>query len=71
MPSPKPLPGPGSVPQSRVYAHSGDVLYQIDTQTLGAVRIGAMNGLGASSGFEFKPQQTYQFVASQWVASQA
>src|SRR6476619_7399602 len=40
---------PGSVPQSRVYAHSGNMLYQIDTQTLAPVQIGAMTGLGAQS----------------------
>ena len=36
-------------PASRVYAHSGNMLYQIDTQTLAPVQIGAMTGLGAQS----------------------
>lgn len=36
-------------PASRVYAHSGDKLYQVDTQTLSPVTIGTMVGLGAQS----------------------
>ena len=36
-------------PTSRVYAHSGNRLYQIDTQTLQPVDIGAMVGLGTQS----------------------
>jgi hypothetical protein len=36
-------------PASRVYAHSGNTLYRIDTQTLAPVQIGAMTGLGAQS----------------------
>lgn len=41
----------GSVtpPDSRVYAHSGSKLYQIDTQTLAPLEIGAMAGLGTQS----------------------
>src|SRR5262245_47216109 len=36
-------------PASRVYAHSGNKLYQIDTTTLSPVEIGTMNGLGTQS----------------------
>lgn len=36
-------------PASRVYAHSGDKLYQIDTQTLAPVNVGTMAGLGTQS----------------------
>jgi hypothetical protein len=36
-------------PASRVYAHSGDKLYQIDTQTLASVPVGMMAGLGTQS----------------------
>ncbi|HEY5920187.1 MAG TPA: hypothetical protein VIV11_00895 [Kofleriaceae bacterium] len=41
----------GSVipPASRVYAHSGNKLYQIDTQTLAPVEVGTMAGLGTQS----------------------
>jgi hypothetical protein len=38
-----------SLPQSRVYAHSGSTLYQVDTQTLQPVTVGAMGGLGTQS----------------------
>ncbi len=43
--------GDGSTqgPASRVYAHSGDKLYQIDTQTLAPVNVGTMAGLGTQS----------------------
>jgi hypothetical protein len=34
---------------SRVYAHSGSVLYRIDTVNFGTVQIGAMTGLGSAS----------------------
>jgi hypothetical protein len=34
---------------SRVYAHSGSTLYRIDTQTLQAISIGSMSGLGTQS----------------------
>src|SRR5688572_8333871 len=34
---------------SRVFAHSGNKLFQIDTKTLAPVEIGAMAGLGAQS----------------------
>ena len=34
---------------SRVYAHSGSILYRIDTATLAPVAIGTMNGLGTQS----------------------
>jgi len=36
-------------PASRVYAHSGNTLYQIDTQTLAPLQVGAMSGLGTQS----------------------
>lgn len=36
-------------PDSRVYAHSGSKLYQIDVETLTPVEIGSMNGLGTQS----------------------
>lgn len=36
-------------PDSRVYAHSGSKLYQIDTATLQPVEIGTMAGLGTQS----------------------
>ncbi|HEU4611612.1 MAG TPA: hypothetical protein VFS15_06025 [Kofleriaceae bacterium] len=36
-------------PDSRVYAHSGSKLYQIDTETLVPVEIGTMAGLGTQS----------------------
>jgi hypothetical protein len=36
-------------PASRVYAHSGDKLYQVDTQTLAPVQIGTMAGLNSQS----------------------
>ena len=36
-------------PTSRVYAHSGDKLYQVNTQTLSQVEIGTMGGLGTQS----------------------
>lgn len=38
-----------SLPASRVYAHSGTRLYQIDTATLAPIEIGAMAGLGTQS----------------------
>jgi len=38
-----------SLPTSRVYAHSGSTLYQVDTQTLAPVTVGAMGGLGTQS----------------------
>lgn len=38
-----------SLPQSRVYAHSGTTLYQIDTTTLQPVTVGTMLGLGTQS----------------------
>lgn len=43
--------GDGSVtpPDSRVYAHSGSKLYQVDTTTLMPVEIGSMTGLGTQS----------------------
>jgi hypothetical protein len=41
--------GSGGGPASRVYAHSGDKLYQIDTTTLAPVQIGMMSGLGTQS----------------------
>jgi hypothetical protein len=34
---------------SRVYAHSGSMLYRIDTQTLSTVPVGPMSGLGTQS----------------------
>ena len=37
------------VPDSRVYAHSGSKLYQINVQTLAPVEIGSMTGLGTQS----------------------
>jgi hypothetical protein len=40
---------PPAMPTSRVYAHSGTRLYQIDTGTLAPVEIGAMAGLGTQS----------------------
>ena len=36
-------------PASRVYAHSGQKLYQVDTQTLAPVELGTMAGLGTQS----------------------
>ncbi len=36
-------------PTSRVYAHSGSKLYQVDTQTLSPMEIGTMGGLGTQS----------------------
>jgi hypothetical protein len=36
-------------PDSRVYAHSGNKLYQINVQTLAPVEIGSMTGLGTQS----------------------
>ncbi len=36
-------------PQSRVFAHSGSKLYQIETTSLVPVEIGTMNGLGTQS----------------------
>jgi hypothetical protein len=43
--------GDGAVvsPASRVFAHSGNRLYQIDTKTLAPVEIGMMAGLGTQS----------------------
>lgn len=42
--------GDGAVfPESRVYAHSGSKLYQIDTMTLAPVEVGAMTALGTQS----------------------
>lgn len=38
-----------NVETSRVYAHSGDTLYRIDTVNLGTVQVGAMTGLGTQS----------------------
>jgi hypothetical protein len=40
---------PPTMPSSRVYAHSGTMLYQIDTETLSPVEIGMMTGLGTQS----------------------
>lgn len=36
-------------PTSRVYAHSGSKLYQVNTQNFAAVEIGTMSGLGTQS----------------------
>lgn len=36
-------------PDSRVYAHSGSKLYQVDTATLQPIEIGSMTGLGTQS----------------------
>ena len=41
--------GSVSPPASRVYAHSGNKLYQIDTQSLAPVEVGTMAGLGTQS----------------------
>lgn len=38
-----------SEPDSRVYAHSGSKLYQVDTATLQPIEIGTMAGLGTQS----------------------
>ena len=40
---------PVSAPTSRLYAHSGNKLYQIDTATLAPVEVGTMAGLGPQS----------------------
>jgi hypothetical protein len=40
---------PPTTPSSRVYAHSGSKLYQIDTVTLAPHEIGMMGGLGTQS----------------------
>lgn len=40
---------PSTTPSSRVYAHSGDTLYLIDTQTFAPMPIGTMSGLGTQS----------------------
>lgn len=40
---------PVSGPASRVYAHSGNKLYQVDTGTFAPVEIGMMSGLGTQS----------------------
>jgi hypothetical protein len=40
---------PPNMPTSRVYAHSGSTLYQIDTETLSPVEVGTMTGLGTQS----------------------
>ncbi len=39
----------GTADMSRVYAHSGSMLYRIDTQTLSTVPVGPMTGLGTQS----------------------
>src|SRR5690606_30106935 len=36
-------------PMSRIYAHSGSTLYQVDTQTFQPLMIGTMAGLGTQS----------------------
>ena len=41
--------GDGALPSSRVYAHSGSKLYQIDAQTYAPVEIGTMGGIGTQS----------------------
>jgi len=41
--------GSGSTIKSRVYAHSGNTLYQVDTTTLAPVQIGMMSGIGTQS----------------------
>ena len=40
---------PVTTPDSRVYAHSGSKLYQINTETLAPVEVGTMAGLGTQS----------------------
>ena len=41
--------GQTTLPQSRVYAHSGSKLFQVDTGTLAPVEIGTMGGIGTQS----------------------
>jgi hypothetical protein len=41
--------GSQQLPASRVYAHSGSKLYQVNTQNFAAVEIGTMSGLGTQS----------------------
>jgi len=41
--------GDSQLPSSRVYAHSGSKLYQIDAQTYAPVEIGTMGGIGTQS----------------------
>lgn len=41
--------GQTTLPQSRVYAHSGTKLYQVDTTTLAPVEVGTMGGIGTQS----------------------
>lgn len=41
--------GPVVMPDSRVYAHSGSKLYQIDVATFAPIEIGSMTGLGTQS----------------------
>jgi len=41
--------GQVTLPQSRIYAHSGSKLFQVDTTTLAPVEIGTMGGIGTQS----------------------
>src|SRR3954468_3532915 len=41
--------GQQQLPQSRVYAHSGTKLYQVDTTTLAPIEVGTMGGIGTQS----------------------
>jgi hypothetical protein len=49
QPDAKTTSGDGALPSSRVYAHSGSKLYQIDAQTYAPVEIGTMGGIGTQS----------------------